>query len=486
MSKLSTLAICFFLLAAITTETSAQRTATKRSSTKLRTVAPHCLSIRVDEAADSTNFAKVDSKVEKDILSDVLIKNESSKTPKPEFAQTKAINIADKCDAYPWISSDGLRLYFNSNRDGGHGNIYFSRRSSVDQPFEAPHKAFPSLENKYYAVSLTADELTMILTLEGYTLYIATRKSVTENFSTPKVIEELKDRRLFAPGISADGSELMVIDCTGDNDTKTIKSDGTIRYVKNAAGIFTRKERLIVPDNKVVGPGQLGKDGLTYYCSLKNPADQTEKLYCFKRADKNSAFKLANELPAEINVTKASLQPCLNGDGTVLAYCINNSGMWDDDDIRVVQLDKLSAEEKGTELKPLVVEKQLPLQGQGIKLVLQTLVLNSSSFTSTIQAPAMAAMPLMLTAKNINDKLVAVSVYPNPFNNYLVITFAKQPASQNLWIELFDGNGRLAFTKKISGSSTQIKTGNLPSGMYTYRISSTEGIIAKGQLIGTK
>ncbi|GAB2807713.1 hypothetical protein GCM10027043_03460 [Ferruginibacter profundus] len=441
----------------------------------------------MDEPADdSTVFARVNSKPEKSIPGNILFEGAINASPKPDCALAKAINNADKCDAYPWISSDGLRLYFNSNRDGGHGNIYFSQRSSADQPFETPHKAFPALENKYYAVSLTADELTMVLTLEGYTLYIATRKSTSENFSTPKLIEELKDRMLYAPGISADGSELMVIDCTGEKDIKSQRSDGTIRYVKNAAGIFIRKEKLVAPDNTVIGPGQLGKDGLTYYCSLKNISDQIEKLYCFKREDKNSAFKLAYELPAKLNVTKASLQPCLNGDGSVLAYCINNTNTWDDDDIRVVQLNKLSEEEEGTALKPLVAEKQLPLQGQGVNLVMKTPVLSASSFTSVVKAPSIAVAPALQPVKNNNDKLVAVSIYPNPFNSYLVITFAKQPASQNIWIELFDADGRMAFTQKIAGNSTQIKTGNLPPGMYTYRISGTDGVIAKGQLVGAK
>src|SRR5262245_38395074 len=76
---------------------------------------------------------------------------------------TKLVNKPGVADAYPFLSGDGLRLYFTSNREGGHGRFFISKRNNLTEPFGEPVVLSKHLTDGYYAGSLTADELTLCM-----------------------------------------------------------------------------------------------------------------------------------------------------------------------------------------------------------------------------------------------------------------------------------------------------------------------------------
>lgn len=394
----------------------------------------------------------------------------------PETRLTSQINGSNRCEAYPWISGDGLRLYFTSNRDGGHGNIYFSERKSIDERFEAAKKVFQTKENRYYAASLTADELTMYLTLEGYTLYIAERKSRTEPFSTPRVIPELKDRKLFGPGISADGSEMMVIDYTQTNG----KGQQTIWLVKGTDGKFTEKAKLKLPEGKTAGPGQISKDGLSYYCSLEGINGQGEYLYRYTRNAIGTEFTLAGKMADDVNATRENLQPSVNGDGTIMAYVINNDGSWNGDDIRVVKFDG----DKVADDNPVLVAVKPVAAVETVKIDVSKIKINPANIAN-ITLPVLPKAVKVATEPVIRTSFV--NIYPNPFTELLTVEFFK-PVSGKLLFELYDVNGKRVLAQQISSETAivQVKTGNLSAGQFTCRISGSEGVVYSGTLISGK
>lgn len=396
----------------------------------------------------------------------------------PETRFTKNINGSSRCEAYPWISSDGLRLYFTSNRDGGHGNIYFSERNSVSEPFEKVTKVFNTEKNQYYAASLTADELTMYLTLEGYTLYIAERKSRSEPFGTPRAIPELKERKLFGPGISADGREMMVV----DYDTRQYKVEQTVWLVKNGEGKFVEKGKLPLPEGETAGPGQISKDGLTYYCSLEKEKGKGEYLYRYTRPAPGTAFTLEGKMNDEINAARENLQPSINGDGTILAYVINGDGSWGGDDIRVVNL---NGNDPGTNdddvlvaVKPVPAKEAVKTNIAQIKISPVNLA-NISVPVLPVSAKTAVLEPVVRTGK--------VTVHPNPFTDQLFIEFPKA-LTEKVLLELFDAGGKRVLALQIPpyGSVAQVNTGRLPAGQYTCRISGSEGVVYSGTLVSGK
>lgn len=401
-------------------------------------------------------------------------KPENVPAGRPETRLTQKLNAGNRCEAYPWLSSDGLRLYFTSNRDGGHGNIYLSERASVNDAFEKVEKVFNTKDNRYYAASLTTDELTMYLTLEGYTLYIAERKSREEPFSTPRVIPELKDRKLYGPGISADGSEMIVIDYSTNTRQPAY-------FIKDENGKFVEKRRLRVTEGMVAGAGQLSKDGLTYYCSFEDNSRNGENIYRFTRNAAGGEFTLAGIMGDEVNRARKNLQPSVNGDGTLMAYVINEDGMWAGDDIRVVALNGSKMPE----------EEQILLAAVKQALIAPTVKLNSADIKAGPVNIARISLPVAVqtvtTPASVVIRSGGVGIYPNPFTDQLFIEFPKT-LTEKVLLELFDANGKRVLAHQIPpyGSVAQVNTGRLPAGQYTCRISGKDGIIYSGTLISGK
>jgi len=74
-------------------------------------------------------------------------------------------------DQGPFISKDGLSLYFASTRPGGGGDndFWVSQRASVDAPWEPP-------QNLGAIINTTARESTPTLSLDGHFLYFASAR----------------------------------------------------------------------------------------------------------------------------------------------------------------------------------------------------------------------------------------------------------------------------------------------------------------------
>src|ERR1700740_2129980 len=98
---------------------------------------------------------------------------------KPSIRRTENTNQFDSirplgelntqyADAYPWISADGLRLYYT---DGGNNQIMYTERSNINSYFNAPTVA-PLTFAGAISCWLTQNELTMYIS-DGNAIYRA-------------------------------------------------------------------------------------------------------------------------------------------------------------------------------------------------------------------------------------------------------------------------------------------------------------------------
>jgi serine/threonine protein kinase len=86
----------------------------------------------------------------------------------PAVNMGPGINCADH-DEYPWISPDGLELYFLSQRSGGYGgygnrDIWVARRATVNSPWADPVNLGSTVNSPYTesCISLTPDGLVLL------------------------------------------------------------------------------------------------------------------------------------------------------------------------------------------------------------------------------------------------------------------------------------------------------------------------------------
>ncbi len=136
-------------------------------------------------------------------------------------------------DSIPWISSDGLELYFSSWRTGGYGNwdIYVTRRATTNDPWDEPVNLGPTVNSLYGEshLSLSPDGLLLFFSDEpayaprpgGYgasDMWMTRRASLSDPWQEPvnlgpSVNGSESDIR---PRVSIDGSMLYFFNLSKD------------------------------------------------------------------------------------------------------------------------------------------------------------------------------------------------------------------------------------------------------------------------------
>jgi serine/threonine protein kinase len=122
----------------------------------------------------------------------------------------------------PFLSADGLQLYFASNRPGGEGDsdLYIATRPAIDQRFGMPIRLEGAINSSALdsAPSLTADGLTMAFhsTRGGmdHELYISERNAIDQPWGEPVIYRRGNDDGRFSefrPWLSADGLTMTFI-----------------------------------------------------------------------------------------------------------------------------------------------------------------------------------------------------------------------------------------------------------------------------------
>jgi hypothetical protein len=133
------------------------------------------------------------------------------------------LNNADADEGTPFVSNDGLRLYFYSNRAGGLGgrDLYVATRSSLAAEFTS---ALP-LANVNSSASdhlprLSSDELTLWFTssraegVGGADLWMASRTSRDAAFGTPTLFEAVNGSSGEESGNLTEDGLVLVFDST--------------------------------------------------------------------------------------------------------------------------------------------------------------------------------------------------------------------------------------------------------------------------------
>lgn len=416
---------------------------------------------------------------------------------KPElekkFAST--INTPTNCEAYPYLSDDGLRLYFTSDRGGGFGMLYYCSRSSVNENFNKPKPLSQSLSDGFYAATFTADELTIYASKEG-DIYTAKRNSLKDEFKNPVIVKGLDEGRKFAPSISADGNELIVILDISEKDI-------AVHYRKNAAGDFIEVNRFGAPGKSELDPGQFSKDGLSFYASYevkivneKKHVDHDrkvqQKIVRFIRRSLADIFTTIEEVPEEINFQMRNHQPTMNKDETIFVVVNSEEDSWGRNELRLVNLNKEDIVDSAVVLYDcsLVIEEipedrhilvdtffcQFPIRQCGEK-VMEIICEDQHILTDIITTELETSKAISLP-----EIISQVKVYPNPFTNDIVVTLEKNDINSNF--ELFDITGRKIMTSKLNNSVNRIQFNKPGAGIYIYRLTNSKGkVFASGKLV---
>ncbi len=107
--------------------------------------------------------------------------------------------------------------------------------------------------------------------------------------------------------------------------------------------------------------------------------------------------------------------------------------------------------------------------------------LNPPVITNTTYNTMVQAIPLWV--KPTNGQFDGVSVYPNPTNDRVEITFAQEHSGVKQ-VELFNALGQSVLLQTIQGHSSRMDVSQLPEGVYIIRVTNESGAtVFSGKLI---
>ena len=125
-------------------------------------------------------------------------------------------------DSTPFLTRDGLTLWFCSDRSGSRGkmDLWYSHRTSLSSRFEKPQPAGPSIntEDHESAPFVSADGLTLVFS-RGFPrrIYQSSRESPEGPFDKPRRLTTVNDSQWSEfPQLSSDGCAMLLIMGTAD------------------------------------------------------------------------------------------------------------------------------------------------------------------------------------------------------------------------------------------------------------------------------
>jgi len=244
------------------------------------------------------------------------------------------INDEERTDSYPWISADGLKLYFTkSTLESGHDLLYMVSRETATANFGTPELLNVNSyfeDRDVFSAWLTNSELDVYFIVRGsndsyntaLSLYHSERTTTDIDFSEPELVILNGEISGFisAPSLTQDQSQLYLYnDDSGEKQILVFEQNGENNY--DFVDVITAK------DDFKVGSGQLSKDGLSYTLSLKN--EEEVQLYAFTRTTLSDDFVYYEKLESGINDENLrNLHPSFSANNEIVALVRSDANDW--------------------------------------------------------------------------------------------------------------------------------------------------------------
>jgi hypothetical protein len=334
-----------------------------------------------------------------------------------------ALNVPDKADAYPWISYDGLRLYYTKEEANGDEALYLAQRSSLLQDFEQSRKMSFQFPGELISAWFTKDEKTVIFAsnqanpINGRSawLFAAERHSTKDDFKEPKPLTLIGIDSSFISGCSftEDMEEMFLFTYNEESFILILHQVGDLTYQV--------KDTVPVLENGIISPGQLSKDGLKFYANIDFPLTRQSGLFKYSRTSLKQKFTQIIPCFDVLQPIESSFnQPSTSANEEVLA-CVTSKTWWSQNELSI------SYSSQNADLK-----------------------------------------------QSTNTLNTEISLYPNPVSKELNVKLLTVSAAIHL--EIYSSDGRLiTIHDAVETSMISLDVGYLVAGLYVCKIILSDG-----------
>lgn len=195
----------------------------------------------------------------------------------------------------PSLTDDLLQIYYGTSRSGGQGfeDIWFAKRSSVNDPFGAPEPVVelnsPMIET---TMRITGNGKAIYFTSNrggtGQNIYMSTRTDVDQPWSNPSPVPELSTvNGDWAPFAQSD--QLRVILCSGPTEAEEALYVATRASTQTTWSALMRVAELDETNESECDPVE-PRSGVLYYSSNHLNADLRFDIYRASRTGSTAPY----------------------------------------------------------------------------------------------------------------------------------------------------------------------------------------------------
>ena len=246
------------------------------------------------------------------------------------------------------ISSDGLELYFCSDRPGDQGDwgIWVTTRPTTDDDWGTPVNLGPTVNSSKddWAPSISADKLSLYFSSDrpgcrGYSdIWVTTRVSVSDPWSEPVNLGTTVNSSAWdaAPSISANGLSLFF----GSNREKTGTAYSTLCYI-----YVTTRPTVNDPWGEPVRLEQTVNTGLEYDSDWPGISTDGLSLYFSRFFSDKSELYVATRTSASDSWSRSvslglfGVTPRFSADGSIMYFCSRKYGGYGEADLLKVPVE---------------------------------------------------------------------------------------------------------------------------------------------------
>lgn len=239
------------------------------------------------------------------------------------------VNEPFYADAYPWISADGLRVYYTMD-DNSPQTLRLIQRSTTSSFFDPPITVPVGVDfgRSYW---FSKNELELYIS-NSSTLFYTKRSALNAPFDPPIPINLIGSLGGFISGQSLNEAqdELYLYCSDVVTDLRVFRKTNSFE--------FTLERHLVFPPSHVANPAQLSLDNLNLLFSLSDPNNYTN-IYQMTRPTPADTFDLNTLALVQgvISMDYQSIQPAVS-DSLHWMVFVRSQGQWDKDDLVIAKL----------------------------------------------------------------------------------------------------------------------------------------------------
>jgi len=198
------------------------------------------------------------------------------------------INDSSAANAYPWISGDGLRLYYIHGTSFNYLN--FTSRTSTGSLFRKPVTLPLPISTTTGIRSFWLSENELDIYLFNDSVYHAQRTSVGDNFGNPTTLQLTQNISSVTGYFNGTLNQSQNVLFVSNYDNNYIH---VYEFHLTSANSFTYVRTLQVPNGYTNSLAQLSKDDLTIFLDISTAAVGAHDIICqMNRASINDTFAI--------------------------------------------------------------------------------------------------------------------------------------------------------------------------------------------------